>query len=136
MVSVRKSPSCRIPLALYLTQTLSFPGGDAGILFDSIQRILALPDATRIFLCHDYQPDGRELEYLTTVADERNHNIHIGANRSKESFVALREARDKTLDMPRLILPSLQVNMRAGHFPEPEDNNRVYLKLPINAFKK
>lgn len=117
------------------TARADFPGGDAGVLYDSIQKILLLPDATRIFMCHDYCPNGRELEYQTTVAEERTHNIHVNSEIGKSAFVEMREARDKTLDMPHLILPSLQVNMRAGHFPEAEDNGMVYLKLPVNAFQ-
>lgn len=116
------------------TARADFPGGDAGVLYDSIQRLLSLDADTRIFMCHDY-PDGRELEYQTTVAEERAANIHVKSGTSKSVFVDMREARDNTLDMPRLILPSLQVNMRAGHFPEPEDNGLSYLRVPVNAFK-
>src|SRR5690606_20106812 len=117
------------------TARADFPGGDAGVLFDSIQKILALPEDTRIFMCHDY-PEGREVQYETSVSAQRALNIHVKQGTPKATFVQMREARDRTLDMPRLILPSLQVNMRAGHFPEPEDNGRVYLKVPINAFRK
>lgn len=117
------------------TARADFPGGDAGVLFDSVQKILALPDDTRIFMCHDYCPNGRQLEYLTSVAEQRKNNIHVKEGTSKAAFVEMREARDRTLGMPRLILPSLQVNMRAGHFPEPESNGTVYLKVPVNAFK-
>ena len=117
------------------TARADFPGGDAGVLFDSVQKILALDDDTRIFMCHDYQPNGRQLEYQTTVAEQRERNIHVNSNIERSEFIAMREARDKTLGMPRLILPSLQVNMRAGHFPEAESNGQVYLKVPINAFK-
>ena len=117
------------------TARADFPGGDAGVLFDSVQKILALDDDTRIFMCHDYQPNGRQLEYQTTVAEQRERNIHVNSNIKRSEFIAMREARDKTLGMPRLILPSLQVNMRAGHFPEAESNGQVYLKVPINAFK-
>jgi len=116
------------------TARADFPGGDAGVLFDSIQKILDLPEDTRIFMCHDY-PEGREVKFQTTVAAQREHNIHVKRGTPKSAFVQMREARDRTLDMPRLILPSLQVNIRAGHFPEPEDNGQVYLKVPINAFK-
>lgn len=118
------------------TARADFPGGDAGVLYDSVQKILSLPDETRIFMCHDYQPEGRALEYETTVALERKHNIHVGESKSKAEFVAMRESRDKTLGMPRLILPSLQVNMRAGHLPEPDTNNMRYIKIPVNAFKQ
>ena len=118
------------------TARADFPGGDAGILYNSIRRLLSLPDQTRLFMCHDYCPDGREVEYETTVAEERAGNIHVHDGVPQEQFVEMREARDATLDMPRLILPSLQVNMRAGHLPPAEDNNMVYLKIPINAFVK
>lgn len=118
------------------TARADFPGGDAGILYNSIQRLLALPKDTRLFMCHDYCPDGREVEYETTVAEEKAHNIHVHDGISHDQFVAMREARDATLGMPRLILPSLQVNMRAGHFPPPESNNMTYLKIPLNAFVK
>jgi glyoxylase-like metal-dependent hydrolase (beta-lactamase superfamily II) len=117
------------------TARADFPGGDAGQLYHSIQKILALPLDTRIFLCHDYGEEGRELEYQTTVAAEVSDNIYVNNSVSEGDFVKLREARDKTLTVPHLILPSLQVNMRAGNFPEAEDNGMVYLKLPINAFK-
>lgn len=116
------------------TARADFPGGDAATLYDSIQKILSLPEASRLFMCHDYCPNGRELEYETTIAAQRAQNIHVREGVSKDAFVDMRTARDKTLGMPRLILPSLQVNMRAGHFPEPESNGRVYLKLPINVF--
>jgi glyoxylase-like metal-dependent hydrolase (beta-lactamase superfamily II) len=112
-----------------------FPGGDARTLYKSIQRVLSLPDEVRLFMCHDYMPGGREVEYETTVADEKANNIHVHTGVSEDEFVQMREARDATLGMPRLILPSLQVNMRAGHFPEPDDNGTVYLKLPLNLFK-
>jgi glyoxylase-like metal-dependent hydrolase (beta-lactamase superfamily II) len=117
------------------TARADFPGGNAETLYDSVQKILELPEATRIFMCHDYRPNGRDLEYQTTVGEQREHNIHVNKTISKSQFVKMRRERDSTLGMPRLILPSLQVNMRAGHFPEPEDNQRVYLKVPINAFK-
>lgn len=115
------------------TARADFPGGDARTLYRSIRRVLDLPGETRLFMCHDYQPDGRELEYETTVAAERENNIHVHDGISEDDFVRMREARDATLGMPRLILPSLQVNMRAGHLPSAEDNGTVYLKLPINA---
>lgn len=116
------------------TARADFPGGDAGTLFDSIQKILALPDSYRVFLCHDYGPNGRELQNETSIKAERIYNIHVGVGKQKADFVAAREARDATLDMPRLILPSLQVNMRAGDLPKPDTNGLVYLKVPINAF--
>jgi glyoxylase-like metal-dependent hydrolase (beta-lactamase superfamily II) len=110
-----------------------FPGGDAGILYDSIQKVLALPDEMRLFMCHDYGPNGREIRWETTVADEKANNIHVGKGRPRDEFVQLREARDKTLGMPRLIIPSLQVNMRAGHMPPNDDDGRTFLKVPVNA---
>ena len=108
-----------------------FPGGDAGVLYDSIQKVLALPDAMRLFMCHDYGPNGRDIAWETTVAEERAHNIHVGGGRSRDEFIAFRTARDATLDMPRLIIPSLQVNMRAGDVPKDRDG-RPMLKVPIN----
>jgi glyoxylase-like metal-dependent hydrolase (beta-lactamase superfamily II) len=117
------------------TARADFPGGSARTLFNSIQRIFQLPDTTRLFMCHDY-PEGREVEYETTVAAEKTGNIHVRFGTSEEEYVRRREARDATLGMPRLILPSLQVNMRAGHLPPPEDNGLSYLKIPVNAFQK
>jgi len=116
------------------TARADFPGGDARILFQSISRVLALPDNTRLYMCHDY-PENREISFETTVADEKKSNIHVREGVEENEFVKMREARDATLDMPTLILPSLQVNMRAGHLPPEEDNGRVYLKLPLDAFK-
>lgn len=110
-----------------------FPGGDARTLFRSMRRILELPPETRLFMCHDYGPNGREIRWESTVAEERAHNIHVRDGMTEDEFVAMREARDKTLGMPRLILPSLQVNMRAGALPPAEPNGRVFLKLPVNA---
>jgi glyoxylase-like metal-dependent hydrolase (beta-lactamase superfamily II) len=116
------------------TARCDFPGGSAEVMFDSVQRILSLPDATRIFVGHDYKAPGRDAyAWESTVADQKALNVHIGAGRPKSDFVALRQARDATLAMPRLIIPSLQVNMRAGHMPEPEDNGQSYLKVPING---
>ncbi len=117
------------------TARADFPGGDAATLYDSVQKILALPDAYRIFMCHDYCPNGRALAYETTVAEQREHNIHVKQDISTAHFVDMRETRDRSLAMPRLILPSLQINMRAGHMPPPDDNGTVYLKIPLNAFK-
>jgi glyoxylase-like metal-dependent hydrolase (beta-lactamase superfamily II) len=110
-----------------------FPGGDARTLFRSIQRVLALPGETRLFMCHDYGPNGRDIQWETTVADERAHNIHVGNGTDEDSFVAMREARDATLSMPRLIIPSLQVNMRAGNLPPADDSGRAFLKVPVNT---
>jgi len=116
------------------TARADFPGGDARTLFQSIQKVLSLRPETRLYMCHDYAPNGREVEFKTTVYEERQKNIHVNNSVSESAFVKMREARDKTLGMPRLILPALQVNMRAGHFPEPEDNDTIYLKIPLNAF--
>ena len=117
----------------YGTARVDFPGGDARTLFRSIHRLLALPDRTRLFLCHDYKSPGRDrFAWETTVAEERAHNVHVHPGVTEDAFVAMREARDATLGMPRLILPSIQINMRAGHLPEPEDNGTRYLKLPLN----
>ncbi|APO86163.1 MULTISPECIES: MBL fold metallo-hydrolase [unclassified Marivivens] len=109
-----------------------FPGGDAGTLFDSIQKVLALPDDMRLFMCHDYGPNGRDIEWETTVGAEKEHNIHVGAGKTKEDFVKFRTERDAQLDMPRLIIPSLQVNMRAGEIPTDKDG-RPMLKVPVNG---
>lgn len=109
-----------------------FPGGDAGTLYDSIQKVLALPDDMRLFMCHDYGPNGRDIEWETTVGAEKEHNIHVGAGKTKEDFVKFRTERDAQLDMPRLIIPSLQVNMRAGEIPTDKDG-RPMLKVPVNG---
>lgn len=117
----------------YGTARADFPGGDARTLFRSIHRLLALPDQTRLFLCHDYKAPGREhFVWETTVGAQRERNVHVHPGVTEDAFVAMREARDATLGMPRLILPSIQINMRAGHLPEPEDNGTRYLKLPLN----
>jgi glyoxylase-like metal-dependent hydrolase (beta-lactamase superfamily II) len=108
-----------------------FPGGDAGELYDSIQKVLTLPDTMRLFMCHDYGPNGRDIAWETTVADEKAHNIHVGGGVTREAFVKLRSERDATLPMPKLIIPSLQVNMRAGEVPE-DSAGRPVLKVPIN----
>ncbi len=117
----------------YGTARCDFPGADARTLYRSIQRILALPDQTRLFMCHDYLPGGRELRYMTTVAEQRASNIHIHDGIGEDAFAAMRQARDATLEMPVLMLPSVQINMRSGQFPEPEDNGVSYLKIPLNA---
>ncbi|UTW54644.1 MBL fold metallo-hydrolase [Kordiimonas sp. SCSIO 12610] len=116
------------------TARCDFPGGDAGTLYDSIQILLELPDDTRMFLCHDYKAPGRD-DYVweTTVGEEKRSNVHVGAGKSRDEFIQMREARDATLAMPQLILPSVQINMRAGDMPPPEDNGQRYMKLPINA---
>lgn len=116
----------------YGTARCDFPGASARTLYKSIRRLLAFPDQTRLFMCHDYLPGGRELRFVTTVAEQRADNIHIHQGVSEDSFVQMREARDKTLDMPVLILPSVQINMRSGQFPEPEENGVSYLKIPLN----
>jgi glyoxylase-like metal-dependent hydrolase (beta-lactamase superfamily II) len=108
-----------------------FPGGSAEALYDSIQRVLTLPDETRLFMCHDYAPNGREIQWETTVAEEKEKNIHVGHGKTKDDFVKFRTERDATLDMPRLIIPSLQVNMRAGEVPTDKDGNQM-LKVPVN----
>ncbi len=110
-----------------------FPGGNARTLYRSIKRVLSLPEATRLFMCHDYGPNGRDIRWETTVAEQRAHNIHVKNGITEDEFVAIREARDKTLAMPRLIFPSLQVNMRAGRLPPPDESGKRFLKVPINV---
>ena len=118
----------------YGTARADFPGGDARTLYRSIKKVLSLPPETRLFMCHDYKAPGRdEYKWETTVAEERAHNVHVHDGVTEDEFVAMREARDATLDMPRLILPSIQINMRAGQMPEPDDNGTSYLKIPLNA---
>lgn len=114
------------------TARCDFPGGDARTLYQSIRRILDFPADTRIMVCHDYPPGGREVRHETSVAEQRATNIHVHDGISEEAFVGMRTARDKTLDMPLLIIPSIQVNIRAGHLPPAEDDGRVYLKIPVN----
>lgn len=110
-----------------------FPGGDAATLYDSIQKVLALPDEMRLFMCHDYGPNGRDIQWETTVGAEKEHNIHVGGGRTKEEFVKFREERDAQLAMPRLIIPSLQVNMRAGELPPADEDGKTFLKVPVNG---
>ena len=112
-----------------------FPGGDARELYRSIQKILSYPDETELFICHDYPPSTREVTCSTTVGEQKKKNIHVKTSISEDEFVKIRENRDKTLNMPKLIIPSIQVNMRAGNLPPPEDNGNVYIKVPINNFK-
>ena len=112
-----------------------FPGGDARQLYRSIQKILSYPDETRIFVCHDYPPSTREVKWSTTVGEQKENNVHVKTSILEDEFVKIREARDKTLNMPKLIIPSIQVNMRAGNLPPPEDNGSVYIKVPINSIK-
>lgn len=140
------TPACvayRIGDALFVGDTMfmpdvgtarcDFPGGDARTLYKSIRRLLDYPADTRIFVCHDYPPAGREVQCQTTVAAEREANIHVHDGVSEEAFVGMRTKRDATLEMPTLILPSIQINIRAGAFPPPEDNGTRYLKMPLNA---
>ena len=116
------------------TARCDFPGGDAGTLYDSIQMLFGFPDATRMFLCHDYKAPGRD-EYLwqTTIGEQKRANIHVKVGTSRDEFIKMRTERDATLAMPKLILPSVQINMRAGDMPPPEDNGVRYMKVPINA---
>jgi glyoxylase-like metal-dependent hydrolase (beta-lactamase superfamily II) len=116
------------------TARCDFPGGDAEVLYQSIQRILSLPDTAKLYMCHDYAPNGREYRYLTTVADEKASNIHVNSSIAPQDFVTMRTERDATLAMPALILPAVQVNMRAGDLPPAEDNGVTYIKIPVNLF--
>lgn len=118
----------------YGSARCDFPGGDAGTLYGSVHKLYQLPDETRVFLCHDYKAPGRDdYQWETTIGVQKRTNIHLNQSISRADFIAMRTARDKTLAMPRLILPSIQVNMRAGAFPPPEDNGQRYLKIPLNA---
>jgi glyoxylase-like metal-dependent hydrolase (beta-lactamase superfamily II) len=119
----------------YGTARCDFPGGDAGQLYRSIRRLMRLPGETRVFLCHDYKalPNRKHFVWETTIRAQRTANVHVHEGVSEEDFVKMRTERDATLEMPRLILPSVQVNMRAGHLPEPEDNGTRYLKLPLDT---
>jgi len=117
----------------YGTARCDFPGGDARTLYRSVRRLLSLPPATRLFMCHDYPPGGRAPAWESSVAEQRAHNIHVHDGIAEDDFAAMRTARDATLDMPVLILPSVQVNMRAGHLPEPEANGTRYLKIPLDV---
>jgi len=117
----------------YGTARCDFPGGSAAILYDSIQRLYAMPDETRLFVCHDYRPGGRPLAFETTVAEQKRSNVQLDARTTKAQFVAFREQRDAGLAAPELILPSLQVNIRAGALPDPESNGISYLKIPLNV---
>ncbi|MDO9478631.1 MAG: MBL fold metallo-hydrolase [Pseudohongiella sp.] len=114
------------------TARCDFPGGNAHTLYQSIQTLLSMPDDTRLFMCHDYPGEKREHAYLTTVAEQKQHNIHVHEGITEKQFVSMREARDKTLEMPRLILPSIQLNIRAGQKPPAEDNGTVYFKIPVD----
>ena len=116
------------------TARADFPGGDARVLYRSIHRLLSLPPETRLFMCHDYAPGGREIRWETTVAEERAKNIHVRDGIGEDEFVAMRSARDKTLGMPRLIIPSIQVNMKAGQLPDPAPSGKRFLKVPLDLF--
>ncbi|SAK39423.1 beta-lactamase domain-containing protein [Caballeronia hypogeia] len=115
------------------TARCDFPGGSARTLYRSIQRLLALDPHTRLFVCHDYPPATREPRWQSTVLEQREHNIHVGGGKTEDEFVVMREARDATLGMPTLILPAIQVNIRAGQFPQAAENGTTYLKIPLNA---
>ncbi|MBA5778881.1 MBL fold metallo-hydrolase [Stappia sp. F7233] len=115
------------------TARADFPGGDARELYRSIKKVLALPSEMRLFMCHDYGPNGRDIRWETTVAEERDNNIHVRDGVSEDEFVRMRTERDATLAMPRLIIPSIQVNMRAGHLPPKDDSGKTYLKVPVNS---
>jgi glyoxylase-like metal-dependent hydrolase (beta-lactamase superfamily II) len=115
------------------TARCDFPGGSASNLYRSIQSILKYPPSTKLYMCHDYPPNGRSPEYQSTVADQKKSNIHVHDGVTEEQFVAMRTKRDASLEMPVLILPSIQVNIRAGHMPKPEGNGTAYLKIPLNA---
>jgi glyoxylase-like metal-dependent hydrolase (beta-lactamase superfamily II) len=110
-----------------------FPGGDAATLYESIQKVLSLPDDMRLFMCHDYGPNGRDIQWETSVGDEKEHNIHVGSGKTKDEFVKFRTERDAQLDMPKLIIPSLQVNMRAGQLPPADESGKTFLKVPVNG---
>ncbi len=116
------------------TARCDFPGGSAQAMYQSVRRIVALPDATRLFMCHDYPPAYREARWITTVAEQRAHNVHIRDGITEQQFVEMRTRRDAMLDMPTLILPAIQVNLNAGRLPDAEENGVRYLKIPINAF--
>lgn len=118
----------------YGTARCDFPGGSAEALYDSVQRLYALPPAARVFTCHDYRPGGRPLRFVSTIGEERAANVQLSAATSRAEFLRFRKSRDAELAMPTLILPSVQVNVRAGRFPAPEPNGVTYLKLPLNAF--
>ena len=115
------------------TARCDFPGGDARTLYRSVRKLLRLPPATTLYMCHDYQPGGRDLRFASTVAEQRRQNVHVRDGVGEDEFVAMRRARDATLAMPTLILPAVQVNMRAGRLPEPEANGTRYLKIPLDA---
>lgn len=115
------------------TARADFPGGDAGTLYHSIHRLLSLPDEVVLYICHDYAPNGRELRHVSTVGEQRRQNIHVADSISQAEYIRMRQARDATLAMPKLIIPSIQVNMKAGHLPDPDTNGKRYLKVPLNG---
>ena len=115
------------------TARCDFPGGNAQQLYSSIRKILSFPASTRLFMCHDYPPSQRDIQFETTVEEQRSNNIHVHDGISEAEFVSMRTARDKTLDMPALIFPAVQINIRAGEFPQKEENGTAYLKIPLNA---
>lgn len=115
------------------TARCDFPGGDAALLYDSIQKIFSLPEDTRLFMCHDYPPESRGLRFVCTVAEQKTENIHVGGDVSKSEYIDMRQKRDATLGLPNLILPSVQVNICAGHLPDAEDNQIAYIKIPLDA---
>jgi glyoxylase-like metal-dependent hydrolase (beta-lactamase superfamily II) len=117
----------------YGTARCDFPGGDAGRLFDSIRKLLSLPGDTKLYMCHDYPPDDREMHWVSTVDEQRSHNVHISENVDKAQFEKMRTERDATLGLPALIVPSIQVNIRAGHLPDKEENDIAYMKTPIDT---
>jgi glyoxylase-like metal-dependent hydrolase (beta-lactamase superfamily II) len=117
----------------YGTARCDFPGGSPDALYDSIQRLYALPEATRVFTCHDYRPGGRPLRFESTIGEQKRANVQLSARTTRAAFVDLRKARDAVLEMPVLILPSIQVNIRAGRLPDPESNGVSYLKIPLNG---
>ncbi len=118
------------------TARADFPGGDAGDLFDSVQKVLVLPDDMQLFMCHDYAPGGREVLYQTNVGEQKRGNIHAGEGHDRDEFIKMRKARDATLGVPRLIVPSLQINMRAGNLPPADENGKTFLKVPVNVLGK
>jgi glyoxylase-like metal-dependent hydrolase (beta-lactamase superfamily II) len=134
--------SWRVDDALFVGDTLfmpdhgtarcDFPGGSSEQLFDSITRLYELPDATRVFVCHDYQPGGRELRFETTLGEQKRSNLQLNHATSREQFVAFRNQRDQELSLPALLLPAMQINIRAGHLPDAEANGTAYLKIPLN----
>jgi len=115
------------------TARCDFPGGDAHMLYQSIKRLLAFPNETHLFMCHDYPTSGRDVQWMSTVQQQREQNIHVNDSVSEDEFIRRRKARDSTLSMPNLILPSIQINIRAGQLPQPEGNGVVYLKIPLNS---